>query len=77
MIGTACACMMLAQECRASCSPIDLISDALQLAPEVAERVGVIRTPGVVDNDMLPPANVVRAEAQPLSGLENLGALER
>jgi hypothetical protein len=50
---------------------------AAQLPPEVAERVGVIRTPGVVDNDVLSLADVVRAEPQPLSGLKRLGALER
>ena len=42
---------------------------AAQLPPEVAERVGVIRTPGVVDNDVFSLAEVVRAEPQPLSGL--------
>jgi hypothetical protein len=69
-IGTDCACMMLAQECRASCNRICLtFGRAAQLPPEVAERVGVIRTPGVVDNDVFSLAEVVRAEPQPLSGL--------
>ena len=42
---------------------------AAQFPPEVAERVGVIRAPGVVDDNVLSLAEVVRAEPQPLSGL--------
>jgi hypothetical protein len=38
---------------------------AAQLSPEVAERVGMVRAPGVVDNDVLSLAEVVGAEPQP------------
>ena len=40
-----------------------------EFPPEVAERIGVIWAPSVVDNDVLPLAEVVRSEPQPLSGL--------
>ena len=47
---------------------------AAPFSPEVAECVGVIRAPSVVDNNVLSPADVVRAEPQPLSRLECLFA---
>ncbi len=60
-IGTPCAWMMLAHECRASCNRICLILDlAAQLPPDVAQCVGMVRTPGVVHYDVVSLAYVMR-----------------
>ena len=45
-------------------------------AGSACPSIGVIWAPSVVDNDVLPLAEVVRSEPQPLSGLQRFRSLE-